>query len=228
MSKELLTFDVLASNIETVNEYAGNKAKGAVNRLTTMRNWVIGYYIVEYEQNGEDRAEYGSHLLKSLEEKIDKKGLNVTLFQLSRLFYRRYPQIYATVSHEFSLPEDTEIYATVSHKYKTDPMLLINNLSFSQIREIMKLDDPLERSELIGRASALIRRYHTYNNSANEIKADDHPYISIGGIHITTTRNEVYRNDVAVSLTELEYQILLLIYVIRGQQVVLDYDLAKI
>ncbi len=145
MSKELLTFDVLASNIETVNEYAGNKAKGAVNRLTTMRNWVIGYYIVEYEQNGEDRAEYGSHLLKSLEEKIDKKGLNVTLFQLSRLFYRRYPQIYATVSHEFSLPEDTEIYATVSHKYKTDPMLLINNLSFSQIREIMKLDDPLER-----------------------------------------------------------------------------------
>ncbi len=72
------------------------------------------------------------------------------------------------------------------------------------------LTKPFSYTELIGRASALIRRYHTYNNSANEIKADDHPYISIGGIHITTTRNEVYRNDVAVSLTELEYQILLL------------------
>ena len=39
----------------------------------TLRNWAIGYYIVEYEQDGSDRAEYGSHLLKNLEKQIDRK-----------------------------------------------------------------------------------------------------------------------------------------------------------
>ena len=38
-----------------------------------MRNWLIGYYIVEYEQNGKDRAEYGAKLLKKLEEFLLKQ-----------------------------------------------------------------------------------------------------------------------------------------------------------
>lgn len=145
MSKDLLTFDVLASNIETINEYAGNKAKGAVNRLTTMRNWVIGYYIVEYEQNGEDRAEYGSQLLENLEKKMNKKGLNVTLFRACRTFYQKYPQIRSTLSNEFGLPVDVEKQSTMSNELYTNPNALIQNLSFSHIREIMPLDDPLER-----------------------------------------------------------------------------------
>lgn len=62
-----------------------------INQATTLRNWIIGCYIVEYEQNGSDRAKYGDNLLKSLEKRIGQKGLNVTLFQLSRLFYRDYP-----------------------------------------------------------------------------------------------------------------------------------------
>ena len=72
------------------------------------------------------------------------------------------------------------------------------------------LTKPFSYTELIGRANALIRRYHTYNNSANGIDTDDDQYISISGIRITTTKNEVYKNDIDVSLTELEYQILLL------------------
>jgi len=34
--------------------------------MLTIRNWLIGYYIVEFEQNGKDRAEYGISLLKSI------------------------------------------------------------------------------------------------------------------------------------------------------------------
>ena len=75
MGKELISFDVLAENIQKVNEIAGNKAKGAVNQMMTIRNWLIGYYIVEYEQNGEDRAEYGTHLLETLEKRTGVKGL---------------------------------------------------------------------------------------------------------------------------------------------------------
>lgn len=54
----------------------------------TLRNWAIGYYIVEYEQDGSDRAEYGSHLLKNLEKQIDQKGMNYTLFKACRQFYK--------------------------------------------------------------------------------------------------------------------------------------------
>ncbi len=145
MNNEVMSFESLAGNIIKANKLAGGRAKCAVNQLMTARNWVIGYYIVEYEQKGADRAEYGARLLKDLENKLNIKGLNVTLFQLSRLFYQIYPQIYATVSHEFGLPESTEKYATVSHKFETDPKLLISALSFSHIREIMRLDDSLER-----------------------------------------------------------------------------------
>ncbi|WP_443661211.1 hypothetical protein [Eshraghiella crossota] len=39
----------------------------------TLRNWVIGYYIVEYEQDGSDRAQYGSHLLKIWKKKLIRR-----------------------------------------------------------------------------------------------------------------------------------------------------------
>ena len=64
-----------------------------INRMQTMRNWLIGYYIVEFEQHGKDRAEYGSQLLKKLEERVNRKGLNVTLFKNARNFYLLYPQM---------------------------------------------------------------------------------------------------------------------------------------
>ncbi|MDO5417455.1 MAG: PDDEXK nuclease domain-containing protein [Lachnospiraceae bacterium] len=122
----------------------GNTAKSAVNQLMTLRNWAIGYYIVEYEQAGSDRADYGTQLLKNLEEKISQKGLNSTLFKVCRKFYLLYPQIGATVSHQFGL-QDLEKGSTVLHQFETNPEVLVNNLSFSHIREIMIIEDAFER-----------------------------------------------------------------------------------
>lgn len=48
---------------------------------------------MEFEQHGKDRAEYGSQLLKKLEERVNRKGLNVTLFKNARNFYLLYPQM---------------------------------------------------------------------------------------------------------------------------------------
>lgn len=139
-----MKFELLANCIKSINVKAGNAAKSAVNQLMTLRNWAIGYYIVEYEQGGSDRAEYGAHLLKNLEEQISEKGMNSTLFKWCRQFYLIYPQIGETVSHKFDLP-DLKKSATVSHQFSTDPELLVNNLSFSHIREIMIIDDAFER-----------------------------------------------------------------------------------
>lgn len=139
-----MKFEILADSIKKINDKAGNTAKSAINQLMTLRNWAIGYYIVEYEQEGSDRAEYGSHLLKNLENKISQKGMNSTLFKHCRKFYLLYPQIGATVSDQLGL-QDFQKSATVSHQFVTNPDVLISNLSFSHIREIMVIDDTFER-----------------------------------------------------------------------------------
>jgi len=90
----------------------------------TLRNWAIGYYIVEYEQDGSDRAEYGSHLLKNFEKQIDQKGMNYTLFKACGKFYKVYPQIGSTVSREIKLP-DFGKSSTVSNEFVTDPDVLV-------------------------------------------------------------------------------------------------------
>lgn len=87
------SFVELAQVIQSTHDAAQSSAVKAINRMQTMRNWLIGYYIVEFEQHGKDRAEYGSRLLKKLEEKVARKGLNVTLFKNARNFYLLYPQM---------------------------------------------------------------------------------------------------------------------------------------
>lgn len=163
-SNALHSFSDLASIIQSTHDVAQSSAIRAINRMQTMRNWLIGYYIVEFEQHGKDRAEYGTQLLKKLEEQVNRKGLNVTLFQTSRNFYNLYPQmgglfvpneIYSTLSNksESRIPlmdkstdaQTNTICATVSHKFQTPPEMIVSRLSFSHIREIMSVDDPLAR-----------------------------------------------------------------------------------
>ena len=99
MSNEL-TFESLVGNVEHVHNITSSYAKGAVNQLLTVRNWMIGYYIVEYEQHGKSRAEYGTNLLGEMARKLDIKGLDRTHLNLCRIFYIKYPQICASVSHK--------------------------------------------------------------------------------------------------------------------------------
>lgn len=145
------SFEQLAKNILLANHTLQGLATKTINQTVTLRNWLIGYYIVEYEQHGSDRAKYGEGLLKSLEQRISLKGLNVTIFQLSRLFYRSYPQLntiirnkYAT-SHKLLLPQ----YETLANHFpiglQTPAETFVSSLSFSHIRELLSIEDPLVR-----------------------------------------------------------------------------------
>ena len=59
------------------------QAAHAVNLALTSRNWLMGRYIVEFEQNGEDRAAYGEQLLKKLEQRLKiKVWMNVDFVNL--------------------------------------------------------------------------------------------------------------------------------------------------
>ena len=166
-SQNTHSFDELTKIIRDTHDAAQTTAVKAINRMQTMRNWLYGYYIIEFEQHGKDRAEYGTQLLKRLEEKVNRKGLTETLFKNSRKFYRLYPQmveniigvISPTVSDKLLETKDAsglcdtqmtenehiENSPTVSDGFRTTGQMIISRLSFSHIVEIMTVDDPLAR-----------------------------------------------------------------------------------
>ena len=152
------TFEILAERVKDVHNATSSVAKGAVNQLLTIRNWAIGCYIVEYEQEGCDRAKYGARLLQNLADELSIKGLDRQLLNACRMFYVKYPQICEMVSHKLQgidyFPENLavveeklrgSICETASRKFETPPELLVTRLSFSHIKEIMPIEDPMER-----------------------------------------------------------------------------------
>ena len=65
-----MDFSALTTTITDLNQTLRGAAAASINRLLTIRNWLIGLYIVEYEQDGEDRASYGSALITTLSQKL--------------------------------------------------------------------------------------------------------------------------------------------------------------
>ena len=140
-----MNFEELIKAFEQANEYLQEKAVSAVNQSLTMRNWLFGHYIVEYEQSGEDRARYGDKLLNSLSRKLQNsgvKGVSITNLKLCRKFYITYPQIGQ------SLP-DQSLRKSLSEKSRDkegiDGVIILSRLSFTHIIELLTIEDPLKR-----------------------------------------------------------------------------------
>ena len=162
-----MNFEQLATIITDTHQQLQQSAVKAVNQCQTVRNWLMGFYIVEFEQNGEDRAQYGEQLLKKLEQRVNQKGLNVTLFQRSRMFYSVYPQfstliekmftssIYATLLPKLEGTAEKQIYATLLPKLQNVDFpdnvseipieKLITSISFAHFTELIKIDNPVKR-----------------------------------------------------------------------------------
>lgn len=100
MTKETANnFDRLVCNITSAQDVLQAQAAHAINLALTTRNWLIGYYIVEYEQNGEDRAKYGEQLLNKLAKRMGRKGLEARRLREFRQFYQTYPQLIDEIGH---------------------------------------------------------------------------------------------------------------------------------
>lgn len=152
------SFDHLSELVLQLHDSAYSATVKAINRFATIRNYVIGFYIVEYEQHGNDRAKYGDRLLKQLAESVNKRGINETILKNCRRFYLTYPQIkdYLTAisptTSEKSLgksptasDKSSQISPTASDNFITPAAELVSKLSFSHIVEILTIDDPLAR-----------------------------------------------------------------------------------
>ena len=149
-----MDFEALVKHICTIQNTLQAQAAHAVNLALTSRNWLMGCYIVEFEQNGEDRAAYGEQLLKKLEQRLKTKGLNERRFREFRRLYLVYPQLKEQVLHY--IMAGNEIRHTLSAELQTSEIQynkwsipaerLFNKLPYSHLKFISKIENPTKRA----------------------------------------------------------------------------------
>ncbi|MDP2795464.1 MAG: DUF1016 N-terminal domain-containing protein [Sulfurisoma sp.] len=101
--RALPDFSGLVATISEVHRSLAEQAARAVNVSLTLRNWLVGGYIREYEQRGSDRAQYGEALLDRLSQALAAIGTvsyHPRELRRCRAFYLAYPEIRGTASPE--------------------------------------------------------------------------------------------------------------------------------
>lgn len=150
----ITNFEVLTNKISNTSRIFLDRVRKQVNSAYTMRNWLIGHYIVEYEQHGEDRAAYGDRLLEKLASNLKGngvQGMSSTNLRLFRQFYILYPQIHQTLSDELQLIGFQSIVidrTLLNHSLEREscsPKELLSKLSFSHFIELFKADTDTKR-----------------------------------------------------------------------------------
>ena len=92
-SKKKNDFEVLVGRIQATSDALQQDALVVINRSVTTRAWLTGYYIVEYEQHGADRAKYGTGLLKKLAARLNNSNFALPSLKNYRAFYKVYPEV---------------------------------------------------------------------------------------------------------------------------------------
>ena len=128
----------LLSGVSGLLDEARRAAARSVNTILTATYWEIGRRIVEYEQKGEERAEYGGQVLLRLSKDLNQRfgrGFSPDNIELMRRFYQAYPTA-KLMGNKSSLGWQGEISETLSRKF---------TLSWSCYVRLLALDDPHKR-----------------------------------------------------------------------------------
>lgn len=117
--------NMLVNDLRSIVSKARSKAFAAVNYSLVERNWRIGQRIVEQEQNGASRAEYGKHVIEIASAALTEefgKGFSYTNIANYKRFYLTFNnlQILQTVSEEFNNPIQQTLPAKSSTPHKED------------------------------------------------------------------------------------------------------------
>lgn len=154
---DALSFKKLVEGIREAHRALSAQAGRAVNISLTLRNWLIGYYIQEYEQQGQDRAEYGEALLNNLASELTALGIprcDERELRRYRRFYAVYPQIREAVPPEFrsriGLPDSGVSASRIGSNSAVEPIIkgtvLASQLSFSHLAELIAIGDDSKRT----------------------------------------------------------------------------------
>lgn len=150
-----MDFQTLLRSLRKTHETLQGRVSAAINQGLVIRNWLMGFYIVEFEQNGRDYADYGDRLLYRLSEELaigGMSGVSYTNLTLFRKFYMTYPQFSKLADqHSILSAGETVVFSNLQpvaedlKKWMLSPEKLLTNLTFSHFVELLKLDDPVRR-----------------------------------------------------------------------------------
>ena len=146
-----MNYPALVEAIAQAHASAQRHAAQTVNLTLTLRNWLIGYHIVEYEQRGRDRAEYGQSLLQKLTRDLRQRlgrGFGWRNLEMFRRFYLTYPisqSLIAKFGLALPLPPSVAFQPLdwQDGDYFTQ---LFRRLPWTHFVELIRLDDPLKRA----------------------------------------------------------------------------------
>jgi len=141
-------YNNLLDKIGEILAEARSKVVREINKALVLAYWEIGREIVEFEQRGKTRGEYGEQLIEKLSIDMTRKfgrGFSPTNLKMMRLFYQSFP-IRQTLSDESGEGQKSE---TVSRKLQIRQALSAKfepKLSWSHYCELLKVEEPLARS----------------------------------------------------------------------------------
>jgi len=128
-----IRYKKLLKNVSSLLEKARREAVRRINTVIPLTYWQIGRLIVEEEQKGRKRAEYGEYLIQRLTVDLTKKfgkGFTVANIWNMRQFYLTYPKLYA-VRRELPKEKDQVLY---------------DQLTWTHFRILMRVEDEKARA----------------------------------------------------------------------------------
>ena len=170
--------NMLVNDLRSIVSKARSKAFAAVNYSLVERNWRIGQRIVEEEQNGASRAEYGKHVIEVASAALTEefgKGFSYTNIANYKRFYLTFNdlQILQTVSEEFNNPIQQTLPAKSSAPYKEDKAKSAQSelrlLPWSHYERLIRVEDKKAREWYAKEAFEQGWSFRTLNRNINTL-----------------------------------------------------------
>ena len=170
--------NMLVNDLRSIVSKARSKAFAAVNYSLVERNWRIGQRIVEQEQNGASRAEYGKHVIEIASAALTEefgKGFSYTNIANYKRFYLTFNnlQILQTVSEEFNNPIQQTLPAKSSTPHKEDKAESTQSelrlLPWSHYERLIRVEDKKAREWYAKEAFEQGWSFRTLNRNINTL-----------------------------------------------------------
>ena len=170
--------NMLVNDLRSIVSKARSKAFAAVNYSLVERNWRIGQRIVEEEQNGTSRAEYGKHVIEVASAALTKefgKGFSYTNIANYKRFYLTFSdlQILQTVSEEFKKQKHQTLSdesSLLPQKGQTQPAQFeLRLLPWSHYERLIRVEDKKAREWYAKEAFEQGWSFRTFNRNINTL-----------------------------------------------------------
>ena len=170
--------NMLVNDLRSIVSKARSKAFAAVNYSLVERNWRIGQRIVEEEQNGASRAEYGKHVIEVASAALTKefgKGFSETNIMNFKKFYLKFKEltIPQTVSEEFKKQKHQTLSdesSLLPQKGQTQPAQFeLRLLPWSHYERLIRVEDKKAREWYAKEAFEQGWSFRTLNRNINTL-----------------------------------------------------------